>query len=132
MFHFSCHTFYKVVNDLFYLSYVSDSLFELPILAWHTTWLSFQLSGQLFSASSVVSGISLTNCPYILLFFHSLSSNSVWIPSYSVYRFILFFLQLTYLQWMAQLNSWHNIPICFPPSLYIPHNLSIPFLLFPY
>ena len=61
--HFSCHTFYKVVIGLFNLSCVSHSLFELPVLARHTASLRFELS-----FSSIVSGISLTNCPYILLF----------------------------------------------------------------
>ena len=53
LFHFSCHTFYKVVIGLFYLSRVSYSLFELLVLGQHTTWLMFQLSSQLFSASAM-------------------------------------------------------------------------------
>ena len=48
-FHFSCHTFYKV---LFYLSSVSHSLFELLVIAQHTRLL-FQLSSHLFSASNM-------------------------------------------------------------------------------
>ena len=57
-----------MVIGLFYLSYVSHILFEHK-------WLPFQHSSQLFSASSMFlfhfSDISLTNCPCILLFFHS-------------------------------------------------------------
>ena len=77
LFHFSCHSFYKVVIGLVYLFCVSHSLFELPVLVPHTVWIPFQFSIQPFLASfmflllSVVSGISLRNCPYILLFFHS-------------------------------------------------------------
>ena len=51
LFYLSCHTFYEVVIRLFYLSCVSYSLFELPVLVHHTIWLPFQLSSQLFSAS---------------------------------------------------------------------------------
>ena len=51
LFHFSCHTFYKVVIGLFYLSCVSHSLFELLVLAQHITWLLFQLSSLLFSVT---------------------------------------------------------------------------------
>ena len=40
-----------MVVRLFYLSCVSYSLFELPVLVHHTIWLPFQLSSQLFSAS---------------------------------------------------------------------------------
>ena len=65
MFPFSCHTFYKVVIGLFYLSCVSHSLFELLVLAHHTTWLLIQLTSQLFSASTMFL------FPYILLFCHS-------------------------------------------------------------
>ena len=43
----------KVVIGLFYLSCVSHSLFELPVLVWHTTWLPFQLSSKLYFASSI-------------------------------------------------------------------------------
>ena len=67
LFHFSCHTLYKVVIRLFYLSCVSHSLFKLPVLAQHTKWLvstfrSAFLSQHHVSFPSVVSGISLTNC----------------------------------------------------------------------
>ena len=67
LFHFSCHTLYKVVMRLFYLSCVSHSLFKLPVLAQHTKWLvstfrSAFLSQHHVSFPSVVSGISLTNC----------------------------------------------------------------------
>ena len=107
-------TFYDVVIGMFYLSCFSHSLSKLPALAQHTTYFCFNFQ---FSFSQTVPAflrqyldISLGNCPYILLFFHSSffpSSNSVWIPSYSLYCYILFFLQLSHFQSMAQLNSWH-------------------------
>ena len=53
LFNFSCHTFYKVVIGLFYLSCVSHGLIELLVIGQHTTWLLFQLSGQLFSATTM-------------------------------------------------------------------------------
>ena len=53
LFHFSCHTFYKVVISCFIFLVFSCSLFELPVLARQTTWLPFQVSSQLFSASSM-------------------------------------------------------------------------------
>ena len=52
-FHFPCHVFCKVVIGLFYLSCVSHSLFELSVLVRFAKWLPFQLSSQLFSASSM-------------------------------------------------------------------------------
>ena len=123
---------------LFYLSSVSHSLFELLVLAQHATWLLFQLSGQLFSAStfsSVVSGISLTNCPYIILFFHS----SFFSLSHLCLNSFLFTVSLHSIAsaaFMPSINgsteflTYH--PNCFFPSLYIPHNLrytlSISFL----
>ena len=54
----------KVMIGLFYLSFVSHSLYELPALAHHITWLPFELSIRLFSVNScfffsfVVSDIS--------------------------------------------------------------------------
>ena len=51
--YFPCHTFYRVVIGLFYLSCVSNKLFELLVLAQHTTWLLFQLSSRLFSDSTM-------------------------------------------------------------------------------
>ena len=50
---FTCHTLYKMVIGLFYVSCVSRSFFELLAPAQHTTWLLFQLSSQLFSASTM-------------------------------------------------------------------------------
>ena len=49
LFHFSCHTFYKVVIGLFYQSCVSHSLLKLLVFRQHTTWF-FSLSSELFSA----------------------------------------------------------------------------------
>ena len=116
-----CHTFYKVVDGLFYLSCVSQSLFELPVLAQHTTLLPFQLSSQLFSAS-IMFLFHLLFPTFLLQTVHTFfcfsivpsfpSSNSVWEP-YSLYPFLLLFLQISHLQLTAQLNSWHTIPSCF-------------------
>ena len=119
---------------------VSHSLFELPVLAQHTTWLPFQISSQLFLVSAMFH-FHLLFLAFLLQTVHTLfcfpivpslpSANSIWIPSYLLYQYILLFLKLSHLQSMAQLNSWHTIPIFFVPSLYIPQNLSIPFLPFP-
>ena len=103
-------------------------------------WLLFQLSGQLFSAITMflfhllflaflVQNVHTFFCFSIVPSFPS--SIFVWIPSYSLYHYILLFLQLLHLQSMAQLNSWHTIPNCFLTSSYIPHDLSIPVLPFP-
>ena len=54
LFHFSCHIFCKGAIGLFYLSCKSAFLSQFHV-----------------SFSSVVSCISLTNWPYLLLFFHS-------------------------------------------------------------
>ena len=134
LFHFSCHTFYRVVIGLFYLSYVSHSLFELPFLVQVITWLPFQLSTQLFSGSSMFLFHPLF-LAFLLQTVHTFfcfsivpsfpSSKFVWIPSYWLCHYIPLFLQLSHLQSMAQPNSWHIIPSHFLPSLYIPHNLSI-------
>ena len=118
-----CHTFYKVLVGLFYQSCVLHSLFELPVLAQHTTWLPFQLSSQLFSAS-IMFLFHLLFSAFLLQTVHTFfcfsivpflpSSNSAWNP-YSLYRFILLFLQISQLQLMARLNSWHTTPSCFLP-----------------
>ena len=118
LFHFSCHTFYKVVIGLFYLSCVSHSLFELLVTGHHTTWLMFQLSGQLFSATTMFLfhllflAFLLQTIHIFFCFFIAPSFPFSLIPSYSLYHFILLFLQLSRLQSMAQLNSWHTIPSC--------------------
>ena len=67
-FHFSCYTFYNVVIGLFYLSCVSHSLHNMASVS---TSKSAFLSHYHVSFSSVVFSISLANCPYMVLFFHS-------------------------------------------------------------
>ena len=78
--HFSCHLFYKVVIALLHQSSVSNSLFEFPALARYATWLPFQLSGLLFSASSmflfyplflafILQTVHTFFCFFIVLFF---------------------------------------------------------------
>ena len=77
-FHFSRHTFYKVVIGLFYLSCVSYSLFKLPVVAQQTRWLLLHLSSQLSSASSMFLLHPFFTF-FIVLSFPS--SSSAWIPS---------------------------------------------------
>ena len=103
----------KVMIGLFYLSFVSHSLYELPALAHHITWLPFELSIRLFSVNSCFFfficcfwHFVFTKFPCIISFFHGSSfslCNSVWIPSYSLYRCILLFIQ--WLKWILDIPS---------------------------
>ena len=131
---FSCRTSYKVMIGLFCLSFASHILFELSVLAWQTARFPFQISYQLFSASSTflfhllfLAFLLQTGhtffCFSIVPSFHS--SSSVWITYYPLHRYILLFLQLSHLQSMAQLNSWHTMRSCFLLSLHF----SLIFLL---
>ena len=96
---------------LFYLSCVSHSLLELPVFDQQMTWPLFQLLTQLFSDSSmllffpsVVSGIFLTNCPYILLLFHS-----------SLFSLV----QLCLNSFLFTVLLYTSVPAAFTPSVHV-------------
>ena len=90
LFHFSCHTFYKVVIVLFYQYCVLHSLLKLLVLVQHKTWLLFQLSSELFSASTMFPfhllflALLLETVPISFCFFHS-----SFFPLIRLFEFIL-------------------------------------------
>ena len=121
---------------LFYLSFISHSLYESPALAHHITWLPFQLSSQIFSVNSC-------------LFFHLLLL-AFCLYKFSMHYFVfpwflLFFIQFCLNSFLFTVSLYSIVPLindsaevltyhasCLLQSLQIPHNLSIPFLPFPH